>query len=403
MPYKVFAENDKFCVYTLDAEGKPKGSPHGCHPTREAAERQKRALYVHASPESEKSLLDRIGLAVKSWFTDVEQDSTAFMVWKEADRFRWLATFSNKYRDRDNPPEILADAAHREFVQAVDNKEWPMPELWHWHIPGSRWGQADMVTYDGAFTLASGWIDAGHEAEAEALAAAEGIKVSHGMPVKEIRRAEDDPTIITRYRSIEISDLPDWAAANPLTGFEVVNGHPERDHEGGKTMISDEKKDYLRSMGLTDDKIAQLEADLEGKAKQADGAGLESKEAEVQPAATTEPLAAESVTPPGVSADEIAQAIAAAVKPILEQLQAMGETIKELKRTDEAKIAEKAAGTPAASLRDLVVRAIGQPETRIDGRSALAKDAPKEAPVETPTITGVPFLDSMLSQSGKPS
>ncbi len=55
MPYKVFAENDKFCVYTLDAEGKPKGSTHGCHPTREAAMRQMRALYVHASPESEKS------------------------------------------------------------------------------------------------------------------------------------------------------------------------------------------------------------------------------------------------------------------------------------------------------------------------------------------------------------
>ena len=72
-----------------------------------------------------------------------------FMVWKEADdEYRWLAVYSNKWRDEDSPPEILASAAHKEFVEAVDKGDWPYPELWLWHIPGSRFGVADTMPAD---------------------------------------------------------------------------------------------------------------------------------------------------------------------------------------------------------------------------------------------------------------
>lgn len=46
MPYKIFQENGKFCVYKHDAAGNKVGSSHGCHPTRKNAIEQLRALYA---------------------------------------------------------------------------------------------------------------------------------------------------------------------------------------------------------------------------------------------------------------------------------------------------------------------------------------------------------------------
>lgn len=147
-----------------------------------------------------------------------------FLIWKEKDgRYRWFAIFSNNYRDDDSPPEILAAGAHEDFVKAVDAGEWPYPELWHWHVPGSRWGVSDWLGFEGNFAMASGMVDKDCGAEAEAVAAMEDLGVSHGMPRKEIERSDEDPTVITRYRSIEISVLPSSAAANSLTGFSVLD------------------------------------------------------------------------------------------------------------------------------------------------------------------------------------
>jgi HK97 family phage prohead protease len=52
-PYGVIPEGDEFCVYKLDAEGKPTGKPMGRHPTEAEARTQMRALY--ASEEEDKS------------------------------------------------------------------------------------------------------------------------------------------------------------------------------------------------------------------------------------------------------------------------------------------------------------------------------------------------------------
>lgn len=333
------------------------------------------------------------------------EPETGLLVWKEGDRYRWLAVFSNKYRDRDNPPEILTDAAHKEFVAAVDKGDWPMPELWHWHVPGSRYGQADWLAYDAGagFPLASGWVDAGHEKEAEALAGLdEPILVSHGMPIVEIARDADDPTIIVRYRSKEISDLPAWAAANPLTGFHILA------KEVTDMAIPDQKKDYLRRVGLTDERITQIEADLEGKAKEASEQGLEFKEselaqvskdevAEAAPAATTTETTSIAAEAP-LSRAEVAEALTtfmAQMTQFGQVLETLAGEVKALKEADEDKVAAKAAATPAASLVDLVRgRAVGAEETRIDGRKVKGPKETKEAQVP---LSPVPFLNQLIT------
>ena len=107
-----------------------------------------------------------------------------------------------------------------------------------------------------------------------------------------------------------------------------------------------------------------------------------------------------------VTADEAAEAIADVLNPVLEQfsniserLESVEETVKELQKSDEEKIAEKAEEVPAASLQDLIFRrVIGKEEARVKGNTQLGKAKPKEAEKVAPLdgVTGIPFIDTML-------
>lgn len=148
-----------------------------------------------------------------------------FMVWKSATgQYRWFAIYSNNFRDKDNPPEIISEKSHRNYVEMVKSGTVDYPELWHWHLPGTAWGKADMVDYtDDGFAIAGGYVYEGHEKEAEAVAGMDDIRMSHGMPTAYIMRNKADPTIIDFHVTREISTLPGWAAANPLTDFVMLS------------------------------------------------------------------------------------------------------------------------------------------------------------------------------------
>lgn len=386
----------------------PQSNAPGLSAEKKAAlQEQARKMLANANKESGwlsealSAVGEFFGLKPKEAPAPSPAPDPGLMLWKEGGRYRWLAVFSNKYRDDDNPPEILASAAHKEFVGAVESGAWPYPELRHFHVKGTKWGSADWLHYDEAtgFNLASGWVDAGHEKEAEALAAlidsGEVIRVSHGMPTKEIQRDPADPTVITRYRSIEISDLPGWAAANRLTGFEIKEGDMP---------IPDVKKDYLKKAGLSDEEIARIEADLEGKAKEAEH--LESKDATPPAeAAPVEPPAPEAPAPAPdapITREEIVAAIQAAVGPLAVDLAELQAGLKEAKEAREVEIKDIAAATPAFSLVEMLKgggRAVGADEARIKGRKPAG---PKETkPKDDEPIVGIPFISQLLQSGGK--
>lgn len=316
-----------------------------------------------------------------------EQPANAFSLWKDkSGAWRWFAIYSNKYRDQDFPPEIISDKSQRTFVGMVEKGIVPFPELWHWHIPGTRWGIADWLDYADGFALASGTVDPGHEKEAQSLAQSPiPLGVSHGMPF--IWRNAKDPSVIDFHITKEISPLPSPAAANPLTGFELFTG-------GNSMALSQEKRDYLKSVaGLPEEAIARIESGLASKAKEAQDAGLEFKEADVVESVVAEvvgnKLAPAPAVDPPLTRAEVAAAIAdvmegftAQIRALTEGMTALTATVKELKQADTAKIAETASVTPPASLAAMIAaqfRAVGADETRIDGRSALAKSKPQEA------------------------
>lgn len=323
-------------------------------------------------------------------------------IWKEGDRYRWFAVFSNKFRDDDNPPEILSEKSHINFVEMVDSGVAPYPELWHWHIPGSRWGQSDWVAYDDelGFQLASGYVDPGNHDEAKAIMELEEpLGVSHGLEVLE--RNSKDETIIESYVSIEISELPMEAAANKLTGFSLIEA--EEDQVKG---IPEEKREHLLSVGLTEDKISEIESDLEAKAGKANEAGLDFKENEpvadpevdgtekLPEAEATEEGKSEEVEIDDLTLPASRQEVLEAIQPVTEAIVGINETLEGLKATDEEKIKDAAEDTPAFSIAHLV-----RSDLSVIGKEATLteeKDGPKENKSDEESITGVPWIDSML-------
>lgn len=340
-----------------------------------------------------------------------QEDHNSFMVWKEGEQWRFLATYSNKFRDEDDPPEILSEEAHKGFVGAVDAGEWDPPELWLWHTPGTKCGYCDFVAYDDrGFAIVSGVVT--DEAVAEALAADDDLKTSHGMPTEEIVRDPDENTVITRYRSKEVSPLPSWAAANQLTSFSV----------GGNMGFPTKKRAFLVDK-IGEEKTAELEAELGIKAKEAEGMEFKDAAAEAEAAEAAEAKAAEGAkegegaeeeTPAGdppvepeyVTRDEVVEEIGGVFAEFGERMTAMetmleglGKSLKELERSEEERITEKAAAMPAASLGDAVrQRAVGAPEAQVDGRTREGKAGPVEQ-MAADGPTPVPFLNNLMAAS----
>ena len=188
---------------------------------------------------------------------------------------------------------------------------------------------------------------AGHEKEAEALSQLDDIRVSHGMPSRFIVRRKDDPTIIDFHVTSEISPLPGWAAANPLTEFVVLSKESRR-----HGIYRQKSERTFAQAGLPRRVIAELEANLAPKERRQLTPGWNRKKPPVADAPAETPA-----TPAYVTAQEVADAVGALVTPITQALAAMTQIaymqaeVKTLKETDEAKVAKAAGATPRRHCR----------------------------------------------------
>lgn len=336
-------------------------------------------------------------------------ERNVFSVVKQKDgTYRWLSIWTNKYKDRDNPPDILSEAAHIDFAKAVNDGDWPYPELWFWHHE-KRIGASDIIAYDkdSGFSIASGTFDKGFELIAEGLALSDvELGTSHGMPIGEIHRDKDNPSVIVRYRTKEISPLPMQNAANELTGF-ALGGNMDLSPKGLR-----EKLDQVFGAKKVDE-LAEL---LEDGATEAKEAGLEFKETEdaeeetevkeegLVKAITQEDLDSlgmEVVKAIELAAEMTATSVADVVKVLQDQNATLEQRIADLERSDEKKLTELADETPRTSIADILAsRAVGRKEARVDGRESLAKDKPKEA-VDTRGMSTAQTVVSRIVNSGR--
>lgn len=366
----------------------PQTEAEGLTPEKKTALQERAKKLLEAEQKEDESWFEKLVDKVKAVLSPQKpvKRFKPFSVWqnKENGQWNWLAVYSNNIRDQDNPPEIIAGKSHQRFVEMVDKGIAPLPELWLWHVPEWKFGRATALAWDdNGFAVASGVIDDNPAAKGLAmwLDSRDDILVSHGMPSKSIRRDDNDSTIIVEHETREISPLFDFAAANKFTGFAILK-------EVHDMAIPKAKRDEFVENGLPASILDQLEQQTAANSKEADTIGLERKEVapvntEQEPDKPVEaavPVAVQATEQP-LTREEVAATIGAVVKPLIEEMKEIANLVKELTKTDEAKIAEKAVMTPAASLEALVVESIFGKATAVDGRSSLAKSKPVESPI----------------------
>jgi hypothetical protein len=348
----------------------------------------------------------------------VVKENGGLMIWKDnSGTYRWLASYSNCYRDDDNPAEIIAKESHENFVDMVDNKETDFPELWHWHIDGSAFGKADWVAFDddNGVAMAAGYIYPDYVKDAELIAECkEPIALSHGMPASSIVRDTNDPSIIVRHITKEISVLPLWAAANKLTSFYVFKEN--------EMAIPTNKKEYLTGvLGLSTERVESIEAENANKAKFAKDNGIESKEAEtvVETEAVAEVVVTETVVEDVPAVETVAAETVVDVNLETKSLEDMLSNFTKLMEANNATIAaltkevndlkEKEAnkekditGIPTASLGALIAESMSvtrSKEAVVRKNSTLGTSGPVETEAEKPTVvtTGNSVFDQAIT------
>jgi len=370
----------------------------------------KAALKQSDMKKLDEGKLTKVFNAVKEAF-GVETDPRNVLIFKdETGHDRWVGRYSNNYRDNDNPqPEIISEKSHKNFVRLVDAGLAPSPELWLWHEKSLALGQSDWVAYDDSgFAIAGGHFYPGTEGIVKEIKQLDDVAMSHGMPVWSIIRALDDESIIDGHITEEISLLTGKAAANKLTGFVILKEE--------QMAISTDKRNELLDWGITPEQLSILEQMNAAEAVAADKAGVQSKELTdeteepateeaADEAANTEEVAEgteEAATEP--TNTDIAHVLSETMKSVInlsERLKSIEDNVDALARDDATKVAAKAAGTPMASMAELMRHSVvGNEDARVDGRTTLAKSAPKETPAYR-AESGIPFIDAMINNDDR--
>ena len=241
----------------------------------------------------------------KKWVADhpkLRGSKSSFKVVRQVDgRLRFIGVVSNHYQDRDDPPEILAGAAHKDFIARCDAGGQPFPILCLWHEKGLRLGQADCLDYtDDGMVVISGLVDEDKERAAKALEALPERFLPLGMS-HEFEPLERDSETVLRYNMREASVLPRRWAANEWTAFTVAL-------KGSKTMFTGDKRDLLVAV-LGEPAVSEYEASLKMMAQEPQDAGIAWKDLEGEESAETDAetaIEAESVASVEVIAEPVA-------------------------------------------------------------------------------------------------
>lgn len=181
---------------------------------------------------------------------------------------KWVAFFTNNLQDLTK--EIFAASAHDLLISWLDKGLVPYPELWWYHIPGTRHGQCTWMGRQGHIVIAAGTFDDTPLAqEFKKEYERHPQKVSHGFVFP---TAAKQHGVYYAYIPYELSPLPLGSEANPITGFL----------SGGKEVIPEAKISQLRAF-LTPERVSEILAKADELSKQADQQGIASKQVEAVP------------------------------------------------------------------------------------------------------------------------
>lgn len=134
---------------------------------------------------------------------------------------RWVGVFTNNFEDREG--ELFTEKAIDRFIANVKAGVVPYPELWLWHLPGTKHGQADSIWRLGHFAVASGTFDdtpLAHKLR-DSYQRNPLKAMSHGFLFAPKWRKQTDDGLVyyDDFVTFEISPLSKKWAANAFTDF----------------------------------------------------------------------------------------------------------------------------------------------------------------------------------------
>lgn len=269
----------------------------------------------------------------------MEKSANSVIVEKDlSGNWRAVLIPSNNFMDTDG--EILSEAAHLEYVDWVSKNMHLAPVFTTWHMPELvRKNAVDFVDYANGFLIMSAPLEEHEAAQLLKTQASCVIGMSHGTLVLE--RDPHDDKIITKYRMVEVSDLPLDRAANPFTDFALISKEADMN-----------KLDYLSSL-LGPEKAKEILEKSELKQKDLREQGVQEKEAKAPE--TVAEKTSESVPPAALDIDAILKAVdehldVPGLSAVIEQMKDAVEKVpvlelalKEMQKSTDDALAEKIA------------------------------------------------------------
>lgn len=368
-----------------------------------------------------EDIVSVVGLSDKA--KDQEPES-GFKTFTAKDGRTWLLIWTtNAFKDRDG--EIFTTKSIEEYVERHAEEE-DKGEMRFWHIPGSKFAPILWQGMSGRFLVEAGPFDDTYignafkdffleHGEKHLAIAPLGWGTSHGF---EYIPEDREDKVYDWFEKKESSVLPRSAASNLYNPKMEVIRVNEDQLNALKAIGGDELAQTVLDTGESLTK--ELEPNVDHKSTNADPDAKPEADKQPEPASDKdkepEPKAekAESETKAETEVEYMTKeevtagfmALAEAMKGQRKDLMTIAEAIKELIKTDEQKIAELAETTPKASVADMIKSVIGLEETRVDGRTSLAKEKPEEAkPTPAASETGITLIDALKKanrESGQP-
>lgn len=178
----------------------------------------------------------------------------------------YVAWYSNNFEDREQ--EIIAAEAHDRFINRVKSGIVPYPELWFWHIPGSRHGKAIWLDRFEHMVVAIGKFDEtplGKIMQKHYEESGTAYAMSHGFTSDKNNSFRNG--VWYDLNTFEHSPLSPDVAANVYTLFsEVKSMVSTQALEALKTILvkgmgeSDGQKAYADILGTTETMNKEAEA-----------------------------------------------------------------------------------------------------------------------------------------------
>jgi cation transport regulator len=175
-----------------------------------------------ANPDNDESAAFAIAHSAAERAKEKQLDFATNSGFKALSDTHWLAWYTNPYQDRDEE-WISEKAIDEDLTHMIRSGD--LPELWFYHLPFVKFGQATHVMKAGRFAVAFGQID--DTPIAKALfrhAIDQQYLLSHGFKYSP---AEFIDNTYHAIRTFEISVLPSEVASNPYTTFLSINQEQE--------------------------------------------------------------------------------------------------------------------------------------------------------------------------------